>query len=68
MSGAKGKKNHILYKEEDGNIIHHVLDYYSWMPRIVAALLLSKVAVLFSTECSRAGIPTLSFEEIIGIV
>ena len=68
MSGAKGKKTHILYKEEDGSIILHVVDYYSWLPRIVVALLLSKVAVLFSTGCSRAGIPPLSFEELIGRV
>ena len=38
------------------------------MPRIVVALLLSKAAVLFSTGCSRAGIPPLSFEELIGRV
>ena len=63
MSGAKGKKTHVLYKEEDGSIILHVLDYHSCLPRLVAALLLSKVAVLFSTRCSRAGIPPISFEE-----
>ena len=68
MSGAKGKKNHFLYKEDDANIINHVVDYYSWLPRIVVALLLSKVAVLFSTGCSRAEIPPLSFEELIGRV
>ena len=68
MSGAKVKKTHVLYKEEDGIIILHVVDYYSWLPRIVAALLLSKAAVLFSIGCSWAGIPPLSFEELIGRV
>ena len=63
MSGAKGKKNHVLCKEGDGSIIIHVLDYYSCLPRLVAALLLSRVIVLFSTGCSRVGIPPLSFEE-----
>ena len=63
MSGAKGNKTHVLYKEEDGKIIHHVGDYYSWLPGIVASLLLSKAAVLFSTGSSQVGIPPLSFEE-----
>ena len=63
MSGEKGKKTHVLYKEEDGSIIDHVVDYYSSLPKIVVALLLSKTAVLFSTGCSQAGIPPLSFKE-----
>ena len=65
---GQGKEKSQLYKEEDGSIIHHVVDYYSWLPRIVASLLLSKAAVLFSTGCSRAGIQPLSFEELIGRV
>ena len=68
MSAAKVKKTHVLYKEEDGSITLHVLDYYSCLARLVVALLLSRVAVMFSTGCSRAGIPSLSFEELIGRV
>ena len=64
--GQGKEKSHLKYKEEDGSIIDHVVDYYSWLPRIFVALLLSKAAVLFSTGCSRAGITPLSFEELIG--
>ena len=63
MSGTKGKQTHVLFEEEDGSIVVHVLDYYSCLLRLFLPLLLSRVAVLFSTGCSRAGIPPLSFEE-----
>ena len=34
----KGKKNHVLYKEEDGSIILHVLDYFSCLLRLFLPL------------------------------
>ena len=66
MGGAKGKKTHILFKEEDGSIILHVLDYYFVCLDFCFLLLFSKVVVLFSTGCSRAGIPPLSLRSLLG--
>ena len=63
MSGAKGKKSHNLFKEEDGSHIGYVMAYYFvyGMFRLLAFFsCLVEIDVLFSTGCSRAGIPPLS--------
>ena len=63
LSGAKGNKAHKLYKEEDSSDICYVLDYYfvCGLFRLLAFFsYLVDFVVLFSTGCSRAGIPSLS--------
>ena len=35
---GQGKKNHVLFKEEDRNIIGDALDYYSCLVRLLLPL------------------------------
>ena len=65
MGGTKGNETHILFKEEDGSIILHVLYYYLVFLDFFFLLLFSMVDVLFSTGCSRAGIKPLSLRSLL---
>ena len=72
MSGEKGEEAHNLYKEEDGSHISFKLMYDIWLygpfGHINFFSCLAKIAVLFSTGCSRAGIPPLSLRILKGIL
>ena len=68
MLFRSGKESHNLYKEEDGIHIGYVLAYY-FVYGLFTLLeffnCLVEFAVLFSTWCSRVGIPYISFKSLL---
>ena len=73
MSGAKGEEAHHLYKEEDGShrcimFMFLIFQIYGLFRLVALFICLAKIVVLFSTGCSRVGIPPLSLRSLKGRV
>ena len=68
MDGTQCEEVHLLYMERMGAFVTYAFDLITWscMFRLGFLLLFRRVAVLFSTGCSRAGIPPLPLRGLLG--
>ena len=62
MDGIQCEEVHLLYMDRMGAFVIHslILSFDIGLFRLGFLLLFSRVVVLFSTRCSRVGIPPLS--------